>query len=55
MALDPDPIGEDNPLPPEPRTSDLGANGRLRDNILLLAGVALVLLATGMALSNILS
>jgi len=55
MSRDTDPFGEDKPLPYEPQASDPGANGRLRDNLLLLAGVGLVLLATGMALSNILS
>lgn len=55
MSRDPDPFGEDNTLPHEPQTSEPDANGRLRDNLLLLAGVGLVLLATGMALSNVLS
>lgn len=55
MSREPDPFGEDDPLPHEPHTSDPGAGGGLRDNLLLLAGVGLVLLATGMALSNILS
>jgi len=55
MSREPDPFGEDKPLPLEPQPLEPSANGRLRDNLLLLAGVGLVLLATGMALSNILS
>lgn len=55
MSREPDPFGEEKPLPYEPHPAETGAGGRLRDNLLLLAGVGLVLLATGMALSNILS
>ncbi|WP_157739120.1 hypothetical protein [Labrenzia sp. VG12] len=55
MSRDPDPFGEDKPLPHEPQTSEPETSGGLRDNLLLLAGVGLVLLATGMALSNVLS
>ena len=55
MSREPDPFGEDKPLPYEPETPEPDPSGRVRDNLLLLAGVGLVLLATGMALSNILS
>ncbi|UES36900.1 hypothetical protein [Roseibium aggregatum] len=55
MSRDPEAFGEDDPLPMEHEPSDLGTNARLRDNLLLLAGIGLVLLATGMALSNVLS
>ncbi|WP_460082999.1 hypothetical protein [Roseibium sp. LAB1] len=55
MSRDPETFGEDDPLPMEHEQSDLGTHARLRDNLLLLAGIGLVLLATGMALSNVLS
>ena len=55
MSRDPETFGEDDPLPMEHEPSDLATNARLRDNLLLLAGIGLVLLATGMALSNVLS
>jgi len=55
MSRDSDPYGEDQPLPYEPHSSGPDEGARVRDNLLLLAGVGLVLLATGMALSNILS
>lgn len=55
MSRDSDPFGEDDPLPMENEQSDLTSHAKLRDNLLLLAGIGLVLLATGMALSNVLS
>lgn len=55
MSREPDPFGEDNSHPHVAETPEPGTHGRLRDNLLLLAGVGLVLLATGMALSNVLS
>ncbi|EAV44728.1 hypothetical protein ACSSV1_003115 [Labrenzia sp. MBR-25] len=55
MSRDSDPFGEDDPLPMENEQSDLASHAKLRDNLLLLAGIGLVLLATGMALSNVLS
>jgi hypothetical protein len=54
MSRDQDPFGEDDALSYEHQPSGPGSNGTLRDNLLLLAGIGLVLLATGMALSNVL-
>jgi hypothetical protein len=55
MSREPDPFGEDEQLADENPRRGGGSNGSLRENLLLLAGIGLVLLATGMALSNTLS
>ena len=55
MSRDRDPFGEDEQFADDSRRSLAGASGGLRENLLLLAGISLVLLATGMALSNLLS
>ncbi|WP_420411679.1 hypothetical protein [Roseibium sp.] len=44
----------DDQLPEEPRIF-LNNNGRYRGNLLLLSGLGLLLIATGMVLSSILS
>lgn len=54
MTEDPDIHGQEDPLFSE-HGSDMSGNGsKLRDNLLLLYGVGLVLVATGMALSSFL-
>jgi len=55
MSREPEPFGEDEQLADDSRRSVAGSSGGLRDNLLLLAGISLVLLATGMVLSNLLS
>ncbi|GAB4577139.1 MAG: hypothetical protein Tsb0019_04770 [Roseibium sp.] len=55
MSREPEPFGEDEEANGKSRKAGVGLNGSLRENILLLAGIGLVLLATGMALSNSLS
>lgn len=54
MTEDRDPHGQDDPLSPEHGSPLSGNSSKLQDNLLLLYGVGLVLVATGMALSSFL-
>ncbi|WP_029063993.1 hypothetical protein [Labrenzia sp. DG1229] len=54
MTTDRNKSRQDEPLAGEHEPSTTGSSG-LRENILLLSGVGLVLLAVAMALSNILA
>ncbi|MDN3718540.1 hypothetical protein ACFFVJ_03950 [Roseibium salinum] len=55
MSRDPDPFEQDDQLKFEHDASEPVPGGRLGENLLLFAGIGLVLLATGMALTNFLS
>ncbi|QDG78779.1 hypothetical protein [Labrenzia sp. PHM005] len=54
MSEDDNSDQNDDQLPEEPRIF-LNNNGRYRGNLLLLSGLGLLLIATGMVLSSILS
>lgn len=54
MSQDPDTFAQDEPLSIEREPSVPGRGGRLQDNLLLLSGLGLVLVATGMVLGNVL-
>ncbi|MEM5584506.1 hypothetical protein WNZ15_18725 [Roseibium sp. AS2] len=55
MSREPESFSEEEQISCKSRKSASGPNGGLKDNLLLLAGIGLVLLATGMVLSNVLS
>lgn len=55
MTEDRDTHGQDDPLSSEHPSTLPGNGSKLQDNLLLLYGVGLVLLATGMALSSFLT
>jgi|GEM_PF-1835791 len=55
MSRDPEIFEQDDPLPLEQETPEPVSGEKLRENLLLLSGLGLLLLATGMVLSNLLS
>lgn len=55
MSRDPDTFEQDDPLPLEQEVPEPVSGEKFRDNLLLLSGLGLLLLATGMVLSNLFS
>ncbi len=55
MSRDPETSEQDEPLSRQRKQSEPVSGEKIRENLLLLSGIGLLLLASGMVLSNILS
>ncbi|POF32134.1 hypothetical protein CLV41_10353 [Roseibium marinum] len=55
MSRDPESFEQDDSLSRERKPSEPVSGEKIRDNLLLLSGIGLLLLASGMVLSNLFS